>query len=53
MISHADVGYVIVSGLMSALKVPALVRIPWDPRLGSYAGSVERIDRVLIEDSSK
>jgi len=43
-----DVGYVIVNGLMSELKVPALVRIPWDPRLGSYAGSVERIDRLLI-----
>ncbi|WP_346729558.1 ATP-binding protein [Acidianus sp. HS-5] len=52
-LTSLDTGYVIVSGLISALKVPALVRIPWDSRLGSYAGSVERIDRVLIEDSSK
>ncbi|AWR96475.1 DUF87 domain-containing protein [Acidianus sulfidivorans JP7] len=52
-LTSLDTGYVIVTGMMSALKVPALVKIPWDPRLGLYAGSVERIDRVLIEDSLK
>ncbi|ARM74956.1 ATP-binding protein [Acidianus manzaensis] len=52
-LTSLETGYVIVSGVMSALKVPALVKIPWDPRLGLYAGAVERIDRVLIEDSIK
>lgn len=52
-LTSLETGYVIVTGMMSALKVPALVKIPWDPRLGLYAGAVERIDRVLIEDSSK
>ncbi|EWG06942.1 MAG: hypothetical protein ASUL_07129 [Candidatus Aramenus sulfurataquae] len=49
-IPSLDTGYVVVNGLMSALKVSALVRIPWDPKLGSYAGSLERVDRVLLED---
>ncbi len=53
-LSHAltslDTGYVIVNGLMSAMRSPVLVRIPWDARLGSYAGSVERVERVLSAD---
>jgi DNA helicase HerA-like ATPase len=53
-LSHAltslETGYAIVNGLMSSMKSPVLVRIPWDSRLGSYAGSVERVERVLTTD---
>ncbi|BFH73827.1 ATP-binding protein [Sulfurisphaera javensis] len=43
-----DTGYVIVSGLMSALRSPALVKIPWDDRIGSYAGYVSDIESILV-----
>ncbi len=49
-LTSLETGYVIVSGLMSAIKSPVLVKIPWDSRLGSYAGSVERVERVLVTD---
>lgn len=45
---NLDTGYVIVSGLMSALKSPALVRIPWDDRIGSYTGNVSEIESILV-----
>ncbi|MCW1302734.1 MAG: ATP-binding protein [Candidatus Rehaiarchaeum fermentans] len=48
-LTSLETGYVIVSGLMSVMKSPALVKIPWDYRLGSYAGNLERIDNVLEE----
>ncbi|ACP44311.1 protein of unknown function DUF87 [Sulfolobus islandicus Y.G.57.14] len=48
-LTSLETGHVIVSGLMSIMKSPALVRIPWDARLGSYAGNVERIDLILSE----
>ncbi|AOL16950.1 ATPase [Sulfolobus sp. A20] len=48
-LTSLDTGYVVVSGLMSVMKSPVLVRIPWDSRLGSYAGNVERLDIVLSE----
>jgi len=43
-----ETGYVIVSGLMSGLKSPALVKIPWDDRIGSYAGYVTDIENILV-----
>ena len=43
-----ETGYVIVSGLMSGLKSPALVRIPWDDRIGSYTGYVTDIENILV-----
>jgi len=43
-----ETGYVIVSGLMSALKSPALVKIPWDDRIGSYTGYVMSIENILV-----
>ncbi|WP_338603973.1 ATP-binding protein [Sulfolobus tengchongensis] len=49
-LTSLETGYVIVSGLMSVMKSPTLVKIPWDPRLGSYAGNVERIDMILGEE---
>lgn len=48
-LTSLDTGYVIVSGLMSVMKSPTLVKIPWDSKLGSYAGYVERIDMALSE----
>ncbi|MEM0092344.1 MAG: ATP-binding protein [Saccharolobus sp.] len=48
-LTSLETGYVIVSGLMTVMKSPALVKIPWDNRLGSYAGNLERIDMVLDE----
>lgn len=43
-----ETGYVIVSGLMSGLKSPALVKVPWDDRIGSYAGYVTNIENILV-----
>lgn len=46
-LTNLETGYVIVSGLMSVLKTPTLVKVPWNITLGYYAGSVEKITYVL------
>jgi len=49
-LSNLETGYVVVTGVMNALRSPVLVKIPWIHDLGNYTGAVERVEKVLISD---